>query len=144
MSPRFGGKDDGPDAAAALQDEISRIAALPLAQLAAEIMVKAFGPDGPGGPGQPGTLEDLDSATVQRLGLNEITGACSPAWSGHGVDPAQQREYSYLIAEGVQLLENASLVRVSWQGGHAHHMATRRGRSALAQNEIESALAGRV
>jgi hypothetical protein len=141
---RFGGADDGPDGAAALQDEIQRIAALPLAQLAVEVMVKAFGPDGPGGPGQPGTLEDLDSATVQRLGLNEITRACSPAWAGHGVDPARQREFSYLIAEGLQLVENASLVRVGWQGGQAHYMATRRGRTALAQNEIESALAGRV
>jgi len=75
MSPLFGGKDDGPDDAAALQDEIQRIAELPLAQLAVEVMVKAFGPDGPGGPGQPGTREDLDSSTMQRLGLNEIESA---------------------------------------------------------------------
>jgi hypothetical protein len=129
---------------AVLESEIQRIADLPLAQLAVEVMVKAFGPDGPGAPGRPGTLEDLGSSTAERLGLDEIARTCSPAWTGHGVDAARARRFSYLIAEGLQLLENASLIRVSWQDGQAHYLATRRGRSALAQNEIESALAGRI
>jgi hypothetical protein len=42
-----------------------------------------------------------------------------------------------LVAEGLQLLEDGAFVRVSWNGGHPHYMATRRGRAALSARRID-------
>ncbi len=52
MSPLFGKKEEGgsgPDQMGALlQAELDRLNALPLKQLASEVMAKGFGPGGPG------------------------------------------------------------------------------------------------
>jgi hypothetical protein len=52
MPPLFGGKDEGQDDVAVMTADIDRLDALPLRELAAEVMTKGFGSDGPGAPGQ--------------------------------------------------------------------------------------------
>ncbi len=146
MSPLFGHKDD-PDGAgdpgAAVSAEIERIGSLSLAQLAAEVMAKGFGPGGPGGPGQPGTLE-MPAIGAPRVGLNEIARAVSEAWLARGVAPELQMRFTALIAEGLQALEHASLIRITWSGGQENCVATRLGRAAAAAGSVERMLAGDV
>jgi hypothetical protein len=147
MAPFFGGKDDSADAyvsddAAALDAEISRLDGLALADLAAEAMQKGFGPEGPGGPGKPGTIESPETS-AERLILLDIARCFTPAFAGKGVSQVQMQQLTTLVAEGLQVLENASLIRVNWRGGQEHYMATRRGRRALQNGSLGDVL-GRV
>jgi len=103
MSPLFGGKDDGHDDVAAMDWELERLGALALPQLAAEVMIKGFGPHGPGGPGKPGTLE-APTPSAERVSLNAIARAVTPAFVGRGVGPEQQLRLGALLAEGLQVL----------------------------------------
>ena len=64
-------------------------------------------------------IERVSSLTLPRLGAEAL---------------------EQLIAEGLQVLEHASLVRVSWRGGMDDYTATRRGRAAVAQDEVERIL----
>ncbi len=141
MSPMFGHKDESPDGAAALQAEIGRAAALPLPELAAAVMAGVFGPDRPGGPGRPGTI-DGPAEAANRLTLADVTQAFTPAAAGRGVGADQLHRLSLLLAEALQLLEHAALVRVSWRGGMENYLATRAGRAAVAQGAVPRVLAG--
>ena len=120
---------------AAMQAEIERVDRLPLNQLAAEVMIKGFGP---GGPGQSGTVEDPVGA--HRVNLEDIAGLFTPAFAARGVGPELNKRLTNLIAEGLQILENAALVRVSNRGGFEHYFATRRGREAVARGELDRIL----
>ena len=100
-------------------------------------MAVGFGPDGPGGPGKPGTIEDAASLTFERVGPTDIARALTPALDGRRVGPDLTGALMSLVAEGLQLLENGAFVRVSWNGGHPHYMATRRGRTALTAGRID-------
>ena len=149
MSPLFGGKHDdeqgptpggGDDAVATVQAEIARLSALALPRLAAEVMAAGFGPDGPGSPGKPGTIEDPATVTFDRVGSTEIARRLTPAFGGRDVGPDLTGALMNLVAEGLQLLENGAFVRVSWNGGHPHYMATRRGRAALDAGRIDGLL----
>jgi len=145
MSPLFGGKHDdadagpttGDDPVTAIQAEIARLAALSLPRLAAEVMAAGFGPDGPGAPDKPGTIEDPATVTFERVGSTEIARRLTPAFGGRGVGADLTGTLMNLVAEGLQLLEGGAFVRVSWTGGHAHYMATRRGRAALSAGRID-------
>jgi hypothetical protein len=146
MTPFFGSKDDDgggavSDDAAALDAEIARLDGLPLADLAAEAMSKGFGPDGPGGPGKPGSIDGPPEASSERLVLLDIARVFTPAFAGKGVSQAQSLRFQTLVAEGLQILENASLIRVTWRGGQEHYLATRRGRKALADGTLGDVLA---
>ncbi len=143
MSPLFGGKDEGQDDVATMQAEIDRLDALSIDRLAEEVMGKGFGPDGPGGPGRPGTLEDLTSSTFERVGVTEIARRFTPAYSARAVGPDLIRRLGFIVGEGLQALEHAGLIRVLWNGGQPHYMATRRGRAAAEGNDVAAAL-GRV
>jgi hypothetical protein len=141
MTPLFGHKDeDTGDDVAALEAEIARVDGLAPARLAAEVMEKGFGADGPGGPGKPGTIEAPASGS-ERVGVLEITRRFTPAYTGRGVAREQQLRLSQLVEEGLQLLGNAALVRVSWRGGFDDYRATRAGRAALERGEVERAVA---
>jgi hypothetical protein len=145
MAPFFGSKDDdggapASDDAATLDAEIARLDGLPLAELAGEAMSTGFGPDGPGGPGKPGTIDGPPEAYTQRLVLVDIVRCFTPAFVGKGVSQAQQLRLQTLVAEGLQILENASLVRITWRGDQEHYMATRRGRKALADGTLDGIL----
>ena len=91
-------------------------------------MAVGFGPDGPGAAGKPGTIEDPATLTFERVGSTEIARGLTPAFGGRGVGPDLTGALMNLVAEGLQLLEDGAFVRVSWNGGHPHYMATRRGR----------------
>jgi hypothetical protein len=146
MSPLFGSKGDAKDEAGAdlatMTADLERLAALPLDALATEVMIVAFGSDGPGGPGKPGTIEDLTAGSVARVGGIELSRLFSPAYAGRGVGDDLRLQLGSIVAEGLQILENAALVRVVWQGGQPHYMATRRGRAAVSNDALEAALAG--
>lgn len=143
MSPLFGaGKDDGADNAAAAAAEIERLSSLPLAQLGAEVMMKGFGPDGPGGPGKPGTLEAPYELSAERVGLAQVTRAVTPLYAAKGVGPDSEHKLAQIVAEGIQVLEKACLVRTSWNGGQDNILATRLGRATLEQGTLERVLSG--
>ncbi len=143
MSPLFGGKHDDEEAGAgdedvtAIQREIARLAALPLPRLAAEVMAVGFGPEGPGAPGKPGTIEDAATLTFERVGSTDIARRLTPAVGGRQVGPDLTGALVNIVGEGLQLLEGGAFVRVSWNGGYPHYMATRRGRAALAAGRID-------
>lgn len=146
MAALFGNKDkeDGGDGAAApaTAAEIARLEGLALPSLAAEVMEKAFGPDGPGGPGRPGTIE-APGLSAPRVRLNEIAGAVSSAYTATS-DADEQLRIANLVAEGIQALELAALVRVTWRGGTEDFLATRRGRAAQERGEVERLVGGAV
>jgi hypothetical protein len=121
--PLFGGRKEENEK---LQAEVERLAALPLSQLAEEVMVKGFGTGGPAGDG---SYSELAS----------IAGALNPA-QGSFLDDTLLVTHFRVVAEGAQLLEHAGLVRfeVSSSGGIAHWSwtATRAGTAALQSSSV--------
>jgi hypothetical protein len=130
----FGNKDKRAAAAdrmgaanAALHAEVERLEALPMAQLAAEVMVKGFGQSGP-----------YDSETTY-----SVAEKYAPEGSyAYGAD--RDRLYQ-VVGEGLQILEHRSLIWVrhvneSLHG--VHYALTRRGRAVLEDDAVEQALRG--
>ena len=150
MSPLFGHKDqdengggaatEDPDIAA-MNAEIARVSSLPLAELAAEVMAKGFGLDAPGGPGKPGTIES-PSLDADRVTVGTIAGVFTPAYRGRAVGPELELRLTQVLAEGVQALEHASLIRAQWHSndGAMDYVATRRGREAVERGQVASIL----
>jgi hypothetical protein len=147
MSPLFGHKhdDDSEDAGggSALADEVTRLDALPLTAIAAEVMAKGFG------PGAPGADED-NTVTIGGPNINsgvtvgQIASEFEPAGSGQGVNAPARLALQRLVAEGIQTLEHAGLVRAQMHTsmGSLDYALTRRGRTALERGEVERALSG--
>jgi hypothetical protein len=144
MSPLFGHKDEEPpppdEQVAAVEREIERVRALPVTELACEVMDKGFGPDGPGGPGKPGTIENPELlATSDRVTVDVIGQAFTEAVRGRQVGPVLAVELYHLLAEGLQLLELAALIRVQFHSsgvGTLDYVATRRGRTAVERSDV--------
>jgi hypothetical protein len=150
MSPLFGHKDEESDPRfeqwrGATQAEFERLSALSLVDLAAEVMTKGFGPDGPGA--------DDDSITLGQANFNsgptanDISYHFAPDWDERSPaltqdDLALRGRISKLVAEGLQELEHASLVRYQLHTdmGYLDWAATRRGRAALERGEVGSIL----
>jgi hypothetical protein len=145
MSPLFGNKGNDSDKNAAvhaqssaLQSEVDRLDALPLPQLASEVMTKGFGPGGPGEDAQ-------NSVTVGGMSVNagptvgDIASALVPGCSGE-----LAFRLARIAAEGVQTLEHASLVRTQMHTstGALDYAASRLGRSALQQGTVDRVLGG--
>lgn len=153
MSPLFGKKEDGPSTVvaggttqgaqqgkspysiAAIDTEFARLGALSLPQLAAEVMTKAFSPQY-----QPG--DDL-------IGIGSIFEVyCPPTRDPkyYDVTTESQLRLQDLLAEGVQLLEQARLVRLDGAQSQGifsmGYVTTRLGRTALESNTVDRALAG--
>jgi hypothetical protein len=112
-----------------VQSELDRLRQLSLTDLASEIMTKGYGPGGPG----------ADSDT----GFGGIARAIVPDYmraDQHTID-----DFLQVIAEGVQVLEHASLVRFSFWGGAGSgplYAVTRFGQQTLAQNTVDRVLKG--
>ena len=118
-----------------LRREVERLGAMSLQQVAAEVMTRGFGPGGPGAEG----------ATP----VEGIVYVFNPASISVGLDDDALNALHEIVAEGVQALEHACLVRsylaffdrssnvsVAWT-------STRLGRAALQQSgAIERVLAG--
>lgn len=116
--------------------EIARLEGMPLPKLAAEVMEKAFGGQGPGAPGVPGTIE-APSLSAERVRVAEVARVVTPAFVAAN-DAADQMRIGNLVAEALQALELAALVRVAWRGGTEDYLATRRGRQAAQGGEVEA------
>jgi hypothetical protein len=142
----FGNKDkraaasDGREAAnAAFRAEVERLEALPMAEVAAEVMVKGFGPDGylpelvrTGGP----------AALVPTAHVRNIAQMFEP----EGARDADLRErLSEVVGEGLQVLEHESLIwaRNVAEGFGVGYAPTRRGRAALEADAVERTLRGK-
>jgi len=153
MSPFGRNKDDQDDDAAnpQLDAEVARLQGLSLAQLAAEVMTKAFNAqyDPTDGPQDAAGIADafyprpdfkLSDSTVraQERKAREASTAGTPEY--------QLLVLADLVAEGVQMLEHAALVcqKTDYEGQvfNAGYITTRLGRTALERNAVDHVLSG--
>jgi hypothetical protein len=137
----FGSKDkradarDGKQAAiAALHAEVERLEALPMAQLAAEVMVRGFGPGG--------YLPDFvrrEPYAVAAAYVRNIAKVFEPEGAR---DADLYERLCQMVGEGFQVLEHASLIwaRSAGDGFGVGYTPTRRGRAVLAADAVEQAL----
>jgi hypothetical protein len=139
----FGSRADRSAEADALEAEIERLDQLTLAALAAEVMGKAFGPGADyedpeeevtvGGPnvGAGATVEGI--ATTM-----------APDGSTRSVDDRTRLRLQRLVAEAVQALEHASLVRAQMHTamGELDYTPTRLGRKVLAAGAVAEVVGG--
>ena len=139
MSPLFGHGEDEGDDGVALEAEIERLNALSLPELGAETMTRGFGPGGPGAPENQGTFQ-APRTDATRVGLSDIARQFTPAFVGRGITAEQRVRFEQLVAEGLQILERALLVRLSWRGGTESYSATRLGHYVLQQGEVDRRL----
>jgi hypothetical protein len=144
MSPLFGHKDETGDEqpdANALAGEVDRLEALTLAELAVEVMNKGFGPGGPG-------ADEAETVTTGGPNINagatvaQISAEFMPGGSSHGADASVVLRLNRLVAEGLQSLEHASLIRAQLHTamGGLDFALTRLGRAALRNGSVASAL----
>jgi hypothetical protein len=134
----FGNKDKRPTAAvrreaanAALRAEVERLEALPMAQLAAEVMVRAF---------KRGPVYNRDGSLAGGREMDDIIRndfMPEDAWDGG----LRGRLY-HVLAEGLQVLEHQSLICVYAAGEDTGYAPTRRGQAALEAGAVEQALRG--
>jgi len=139
----FGNKDkraaasDAKGAAlAALRAEVERLEALPMAQLAAEVMARGFGPGG--------FLPDFvrrEPYAVAVVYVRNIARMLEPEGAR---DAELYNRLAEVVGEGLQVLEHQSLIwaRSVGEGFGVGYAPTRRGRAALAANAVEQALRG--
>lgn len=138
MSPMFGKKDEPgqpPQADAALQAEFDRVSALSLVQLASEVMTKGFGPGGPGADDSSVTVggPNADSG-IEVTGIADKFVNYQPQYFGiPSPSEVLWRQFSRIIAEGLQELEHASLVRAQMYTSQnsLDFTTTRLGRASL-------------
>jgi hypothetical protein len=127
--PLFGSDDKKEAREAALRAEVERLAALPLPELAAEIMVKGYGPGGPGAESPP-TLHEL-MKPYDPTGKGLIVMA---------IDRELGEQLFGLVEEAVQQLEHAGLLVQDSRGlDHLEsfrYRPTRAGRVALQSGDV--------
>ena len=124
---------------AALRAEVARLEALPMAQLAAEVMVRAFGPGTDTGAYHRGI-------TLKVHGMGFIAREFAP----EGADIGKYLKYDKdlmgrlhrVLAEGLQVLDHQSLICVYPDGDATGYTLTHRGRAALEADAVEQALRG--
>lgn len=139
----FGSRADRSAEADALEAEIERLDQLPLPTLAAEVMGKAFGPGAEwedpeeevtvGGPG------DGAGATVEAIASTVV-----PEEWAKAVDGRTRLRLQRLVAEAVQVLEHASLIRAQVHAAVAalDYTPTRLGRTVLAAGAVAEVVDG--
>lgn len=149
MSP-FGHKDDDKQEMlaqwrVATQAEFERLNALPMMELATEVMIRGFG------PGSPGADDDAITLGQANVNAGPTAQAISYAFAPERAftfpvptpeDVKLRDRIAKLVAEGLQELEHASLVRCQMQTamGYLDWTATRRGRAALERSEVQRLL----
>jgi hypothetical protein len=127
-----------------LEAERNRLNSLPLPQLATEVMVRAFGPGGPGANEEDVRVGQMNAgpSLYQICGLFEAErGFTFPLPTED--DAKLLERIRRLVAEGLQELEHASLIRVQMHTslGSLDYATTRRGRAALDAGQVERILA---
>jgi len=139
----FGSRADRSAEADVLEAEIERLDQLTLPALAAEVMGKAFGPgaewEDPEEEATVGGPNDGAGATVEM-----ITTAMAPDGSTRAVDDRTRLRLQRLVAEGLQALEHASLVRAQMHTamGGFDYTPTRLGRTVLAAGAVAEVVGG--
>jgi hypothetical protein len=139
----FGSKDKraavsgGTEAAGApLRAEVERLEALPMTQLAAEVMARGFGPGGY----LPRIVGRKPDALVAAY-VSDIAQMFEPQGAR---DADLYYRLCAIVGEGVQVLEHASLIwarRVRDSSG-VGYAPTRRGQAALEAGAVEQAVRG--
>ena len=139
----FGGREDRSTEAGELGAEIERLDRLPLPALAAEVMAKAFG---------PGAEWEDPEEEVTIGGPNIGAGATvvgiaaemAPRGSTKGADGRTRLRLQRLIAEGVQALEQAALIRPQMHTAMngLDYTPTRLGRKVLAAGAVAEVVGG--
>jgi hypothetical protein len=139
----FGGRGDRNGEAGALDAEIERLDRLPLGALAAEVMAKGFGPGAEwedpeeevtvGGP-------NVDAGAT----VVGIAATMAPGGSTKGADERSRLRWQRLVAEGVQALEHAALVRSQMHTAmdSLDYTPTRLGRKVLAAGAVAKVVEG--
>lgn len=139
----FGSRAERSMEADALEAEIERLDQLPLPSLAAEVMGRAFGPGAEWeDPEEEVTVEgpsDGAGATVEAIAT-----AMAPDGTTKWVDDRTRLRLRRLVAEGVQALEHASLVRAQMHTGMGgfDYTPTRLGRTVLAAGAVAEVVGG--
>jgi hypothetical protein len=139
----FGSRADRSAEADALEAEIERLDQLPPAGLAAEVMSKAFGPgadwEDPEEEVTVGGPSVGAGATVEAIAT-----AMAPDGTTKSVDDRARLRLQRLVAEAVQALEHASLIRAQMHTGLGafDYTPTRLGRKALAAGGVAQVLGG--
>jgi hypothetical protein len=130
MPPPSGKKEQRDARNAALVAEADRASSLPLPQLAAEVMTRAFRVT------ETGIYEN-----GRYPGFGALVNRFAPDTSHH--DERLYQRFAELVGEGLQVLEHASLVRgpVATMGGDGYAI-TRLGRAALEQGAVDRIIAG--
>jgi hypothetical protein len=139
----FGGRADRSAEVDALEAEIERLDQLSLPALAAEVMGKAFG---------PGAEWEDPEEEVTIGGPNVDAGATvagiatemAPGGSTKGADDRARLRLQRLVAEGVQALEHAALVRPQMHTAmnSLDYTPTRLGRKVMAAGAVERVVEG--
>jgi hypothetical protein len=155
MSPFGKKKDDdqqGPgDTNPQLDAEVTRLQGLTPAQRASEIMSKAFSTQydpTEHGHDVPGIADEFFPRPDWSLGDSTVKAKVRQAQAESQPSTPQHQllVLADLVAEGVQALEHASLIRLktNYDQGyfHAGYVATALGREALEQNAVDKILAG--
>jgi hypothetical protein len=133
----FGSRGDRNAEVAELEAEIERLDQLPLAVLATEVMAKAFGP---GAEWEDPEEEVTVGGPTARAGatVSEITTEMAPEGSTKGADERSWLRLQRLVAEAVQVLEHAALIRpqvhLAIEG--LDYTPTRLGRTVLAAGAV--------
>jgi hypothetical protein len=122
----FGDKKDGQERGIDVQAEVERLSSLAVPRLAAEVMVRGFGPDCPAADGRPSVRKIVDSMVPEAARMEQ----------------GAYQDLNDLIGEGIQALEHAGLVQPTvWGGtGGLYFVATRRGKAALEQDAVDEAV----
>jgi hypothetical protein len=139
----FGGRGDRSLELSELEDAIERLDRLPLPALAAEVMAKAFGPgaeaEDPEEEVTVGGPNDGAGATVE-----DIATGMAPGGTTKGADERTRLRLQRLVAEGVQALEHAALIRPQMHTAMngLDYTPTRLGRKVLAAGAVAAVVAG--
>jgi hypothetical protein len=145
MMALFGSRGDRSAEAAELGAEIERLYQLPLSALAAEVMAKAFGP---GAEWEDPEEEVTVGGPTARAGatVHGIATAMAPEGSIKAADERTWLRLQRLVAEAVQVLEHAALIRpqvhLAIEG--LDYTPTRLGRTVLAAGAVAEVVGERT
>jgi len=139
----FGSRGDRSAEAAELAAAVERLDRMTLPALAAEVMVKAFGP---GAEWEDPEEEVTVGGPTARAGATVagIAAAMTPEGLAKGADERTWLRLQRLVAEAVQVLEHAELIRAQIHTAMSDldYTPTRLGRTVLAAGAVAEVVAG--
>jgi hypothetical protein len=139
----FGSRGDRSAEAGELEAEIERLDRLPLPALAGEVMAKAFGPGAAWEDPEEEVTVGGPSAGAGAT-VAGIAAAMMPEGSARGADERDRLRLERLVAEAVQALAGAALVRPQIHAATAgfDYTPTRLGRKVLAAGAVAAVVGG--